>query len=83
MASPPKNDAWGPYRADEQRMVFIRRQGRLKPYLGYVVQWPVTGMGGRFQVAYIDEGVSRSFRIEWFERRQLVPIEIDPNWLMS
>jgi hypothetical protein len=81
MASPPKNDAWTPYRPDEQRIVFIRRAGALKPYLGYIVQWPVSGMGNRFQVAYMDEGVTRAFRIEWLDRRQLVPIVIDPNWL--
>lgn len=80
MSSPPRHDAWQPYAAHEQRVVFIRRAGALKPYLGYVVQWPVAGQR-RYQVAYMDEGVSRSFRIEWFDRRQLVPILVDPNWL--
>lgn len=64
-------------------MVFVRRQGALKPYLGYVVQWPVSGTGGRFLVAYMDEGVARAFRVEWLDRRQLVPIEIDPNWMTT
>lgn len=80
MASPPKNDAWHPYRPHEQRVVFIRRAGALKPYLGLVIEFPVTANGNRFLVAYVDEGVSRSVRIERFERRQLVPIDIDPNW---
>lgn len=81
MASPPKRDRWTPYRADEQRIVLIRRSGALKPYLGFIVQWPVTGTGGRFLVTYMDEGVSRCLRTEWLERRQLVPVRIDPNWL--
>lgn len=81
MASPPRHDHWAPYRPDEQRVVLIRRAGALKPYIGYVVQWPVSGTGGRFLVAYLDEGVSRAFRLEWLERRHLVPVEIDPNWL--
>lgn len=81
MASPPKNDAWGPYASHEQRMVFIRRAGALKPYLGYVVEWPLTANGNKFLVAYVDEGVARVFRMEWLERRQLVPLPVDPNWM--
>jgi hypothetical protein len=79
MASPPKNDAWHPYQPLEQRFVFIKRAGALKPYLGYVVEWPLTANGNRFLVAYVEEGVRRTFRMDWLERRQLVPIEVDPN----
>ncbi len=83
MSSPPKRDRWNSYRPDEQRVVLIRRAGSLKPYIGYVVEWPMTANGNRFLVAYLDEGVSRVFRIEWLERRQLVPVTVDPNWLTS
>ncbi|TCJ21653.1 hypothetical protein EPD65_14595 [Nocardioides jejuensis] len=79
MASPPKNDAWGPYAAHEQRFVFIKRAGALKPYLGYVVEWPLTANSNRFLVAFVEDGVRRTFRMEWFERRLLVPVEVDPN----
>ena len=82
MASPPKNDAWHPYLPHEQRIVFIRRAGALKPYLGMVIEWPLTANGSRFLVAYVDKGVSRSVRIERFDRRRLVPIALDPNDLI-
>lgn len=83
VASPPKNDAWPPLRWDQQRFVIIRRPGALLPYLGYVLEWPVSGMGGRILVAYADEGVSRAFKIEWMERRQLIPVRIDVNEIVS
>ncbi len=79
VASPPKNDAWHPYAVAEQRFVLIRRAGALKPWLGYVVEWPVTANGNRFLVAYVEEGLSRSFQMRWLERRQLVPLQVDPN----
>lgn len=34
-------------------------------------------------MAHWDEGASRCYRIEWLERRQLVPVNIDPNWLLE
>jgi hypothetical protein len=82
VASPPKNDAWPPYRPDQQRLVFIRQPGRLLPFLGLVITWPVTGTGGRFLVAYWDDSsVQPGVRIAWLKRHQLVPILVDPNWI--
>lgn len=81
MSSPPKNDAWPPYRGDQQRVVFVRQPGRLRPHLGYVVTWPISGTGGRFLVAYWNEGPFAGIRIAWMKRREIEPIMVDPNWL--
>jgi hypothetical protein len=82
VASPPKNDAWPPYRPDQQRLVFVRQPGRMLPFLGLVITWPVAGTGGRFLVAFWDDSsVQPGIRIAWMKRHELVPIIVDPNWL--
>ena len=81
MASPPRNDRWPPYRPDQQRLVFVRQPGRLRPHLGLVVTWPVAGTGNRFLVAYWDDGPNAGVRMAWLKRQELVPIKVDPNWL--
>lgn len=79
VSSPPKKDRWPELRWEDQRFVLVRRAGALVPYLGYVVQWPVSGTGGRMLVGYWDAGVTRTFRFEWLHPRDLVPVRIDIN----
>lgn len=67
---------------DQQRLVFIRQPGRLLPFLGLVITWPITGTGGRFLVAFWDDSsVQPGVRMAWLRRHQLVPILADPNWI--
>lgn len=81
MASPPRNDRCPAYRPDQQRLVFVRQPGRLTPYLGLVVTWPIAGTGNRFLVAYWDGGPNPGVRMAWLKRHELAPIKVDPNWL--
>lgn len=81
-ANPPKNDAWPPYRGDQQRLVFVRRRGRLRPALGYVITWPISGTGGRFLVTWFDDDQPVPGLVtKWVRRDGIEPIKVDPNWL--
>lgn len=81
MSSPPRHDAWKPYRPDQQRVVLIRRDGALKPYIGFVVDFGIGRPGNEFLVTYVDDGITRTIRTEWVARGRLRPLPIDPNWL--